>query len=72
MKLLKQHDLFSILNFIARVNKKMVGNIFVLIDLPEGSEVSLTSSTSANPTILGASSAGDLVLSDILEELQYL
>ena len=40
--------------------------------VPEGSPVSLTSSTSANPTIFGGSSAGDLVLSAIRELLQYL
>ena len=43
-----------------------------MIHLPLGSPVSLTVSTSANPTILGASSAGDLVLSAILEVLQHL
>ena len=37
-----------------------------------GSAVSLTSSTSANPTILGASSAGDLAVSGILDVLQCL
>ena len=40
--------------------------------VPEGSPVSLTSSTSANPTIFGGSSAGDLELSAIRELLQYL
>ena len=46
--------------------------IYALHIVPEGSPVSLTSSTSANPTILGGSSAGDLVLSAILELLQCL